>query len=372
MRIHVVAPGGIGRAEDNADVPALCALVAQLAERHDVTAILLFQYPGACAYERLGARIINLGSLPFTPGRAGPWLRRVRLRRLLSGAPPPDVVHAFWIGAASNLALAHAAARRAPCVVSVAGGELIALEDIGYGGARTAEGREAAARAFADAHAVCVGCEESLARVPATCSRQLLAPLYPDTAAFQRGPGAVPQGPGHILTVSNINPVKDPETLLRAFAIAARRVPNAHLTWCGLDTLDGATQRLAASLGIGDRVTFTGLLRYEELPRHYHAAQVYVQASRHEGQGVAVCEAAAAGLAVVGSDTGILRDLAAAGGALAVPPRAPEALGEALVQLLEDTALRAGITGKATAWAAAHTARHTAQAIESLYASLLG
>lgn len=371
MRIHLITPGGLSRPGEHADIPVLCELTARLAREHDVTAILLRQYPGPCEYSRFGARIINLGAVPRGLGRVATWWRGRRLAALLGDAPAPDIVHAFWIGPSSDLAFSHPTAGGAKRLVTTMGGELIALDDIGYGGMRTRQGRAAAARSFARADAVVALCEESLERVPATVKRRVLLPLYPDIAPHRRAPASPPGEPGHVLTVSNINRIKDPETMLRAFAYVAGRVPGARFTWCGIDTLNGSAQRRAGELGIADRVFFAGAQIYEALPARYHAAQVYLQASRNEGQGVAVCEAAAAGLAIVGTDTGILRALAAAGGALAAPVGDHEALGEALVRALTDAELRGQLGEKAAAWATTRTADHTAQAVESLYEELL-
>lgn len=370
MHIHLISPGGIGRPGDNNDVPVLCELTARLAKRHDVTAILLRQFPAPCEYTRLGARIINLGAIPTGLNRVATWWHRRRLAAFLRGTPAPDIVHAFWIGPASDLALAHPTARHAPRLASILGGELLALHDIAYGGLRTRQGRASAARAFAHADAILALCEETLERVPATVKYRGLSPLYPDIAPHRRTPDSPPSEPGHILTMSHINHIKDPNTMLRAFAHAAERVPNARFTWCGIDTLNGTAQRIAHDLGIADRVHFTGTQPYAALPGRYHAAQVYLQASRNEGQGVAVCEAATAGLALVGTHTGILRDLAAAGAALTAPIGDHEALGNALVRALTDASLRDALTQKAMAWTATRTADQTAQATEALYEEL--
>ena len=371
MRIHFITEGGLARDGENADLPFLCAIVKRLVVAHEVTVVTLRQYPQPCRYTRLGAQVINVGIAPRGFHRLEPALRRWRLWRALRGTPPPDIVHAFWIGAGSNLAFDHPTAGTAPRVVYNAGGELIALEDIAYGGMRHPGGRSAAARAFREADVLLTGCEEAYLRIPATAKQRKLLPLYPDTTLFRRDAAALAGQSGHVLTVANINRVKDPGTLLRAFAIAAERVPNARLTWCGLDTLNGEAQRLARDLGISERVRFAGLVPYEELPAYYHEAQVYLQSSRHEGQGVAVCEAAAAGLALVGTEVGILRDLATRRCALAVPPQDPQALGETLAHVLTKPDLRAELRRNAATWAATHTVEETVHGLETLYKDLI-
>lgn len=371
MQLHLIAPGGFSRDGENAGIPALQAVARHLADRHDVTVVVLRQYAAPCDYTHGNVRVLNLGTVPRALRVGQSVTRRVRLRRFLRGTPPPDIVHAFWIGAPSDLALRYPAAGSVPRVVSVAGGELVAFPDIAYGGLLTRVGRLQADRAFARADALLAGCEESLARIPQRegVPRRVI-PLYPETAALL-GARAAAREVKQLLTVSNINEIKDPDTLLRAFALLAAEDPELRLTWCGLDVLDGRAQALAKTLGVLDRVHFAGLILPDALPDYYHRAALYVQASRHEAQGVAVCEAAAAGCPIIATDTGIARDLAARGAARVVAPRDPAALAEGLRSLLNDAAQRARLAENAEAWAAQRSATHTAQALEALYRQLL-
>ena len=58
-----------------------------------------------------------------------------------------------------------------------------------------------------------------------------------------------------------------------------------------------------------DCVTFHGAVRHEMLPAWYHAADLCVLSSRHEGQELVTLEAAACRRATVGTAVGILPDL---------------------------------------------------------------
>ncbi|HEX7709160.1 MAG TPA: glycosyltransferase, partial [Thermoanaerobaculia bacterium] len=60
-------------------------------------------------------------------------------------------------------------------------------------------------------------------------------------------------------------------------------------------------QDLAASLGVADRVRFTGIFEESEKPDLYNLADVYVMPSRGEGFGFVFLEAMACGLPVIGS-----------------------------------------------------------------------
>ena len=76
------------------------------------------------------------------------------------------------------------------------------------------------------------------------------------------------------------------------FVEAARALPDVRFTFAG-KWLDGSVDELRARAG--DNVEFTGWLSDEDLHATYRRAAVYVQASRHEGFGLAVAEAMLAG-----------------------------------------------------------------------------
>jgi glycosyltransferase involved in cell wall biosynthesis len=76
------------------------------------------------------------------------------------------------------------------------------------------------------------------------------------------------------------------------FVEAARQLPDVRFTFAG-KWLDDSVGELRARAG--DNVQLTGWLSDEDLHAAYRRAAVYVQASRHEGFGLAVAEAMLAG-----------------------------------------------------------------------------
>jgi glycosyltransferase involved in cell wall biosynthesis len=99
-------------------------------------------------------------------------------------------------------------------------------------------------------------------------------------------------------------------------------------------------QALAESLGIGDAVRFLGWRR--DLATVYAATDVCVLTSRNEGTPVALIEALAAGIPVVSTDVGGVKDVVtdAALGRLA-PDGDVEMLARLAIEALADDALRA-------------------------------
>jgi glycosyltransferase involved in cell wall biosynthesis len=135
----------------------------------------------------------------------------------------------------------------------------------------------------------------------------------------------------------------------------------------GEDTLRGDVQSRAQRAGLGAHVRFRGFVPPEELAPLYRSAHLHVVSSRYESQGVAVLEAAAAGLPTVGTAVGLLPSLAPRAACCVAPGDAP-GLARAICALLEDGARREAMGAAAQAFARAHDVRWTAGAFERIYA----
>ena len=159
--------------------------------------------------------------------------------------------------------------------------------------------------------------------------------------------------------------------LLAAFARVAAREDDVTLDCAGEDTLSGEIQAHAVALGLGARVRFHGFVPNDELAALYRGAHLHVVSSRYESQSVAVLEAAAAGLATVGTAVGLLPALAPDAASIGAPGDAA-ALADAVVRLLGDAAGRAAMGARAQAFARAHDARFTASAFEATYERVAG
>jgi glycosyltransferase involved in cell wall biosynthesis len=127
---------------------------------------------------------------------------------------------------------------------------------------------------------------------------------------------------------------KAPDVLLKAFAMAARRVPQSRLVIVGSGPLDGSLRSLAEGQGIGERVLWLGERDGKAvLP----AFDLFAIASRKEGLPYVVLEALAAGLPILATASAGVELLVRHGGnGLIVPPDRPELLAAALGDLLSD------------------------------------
>lgn len=145
-----------------------------------------------------------------------------------------------------------------------------------------------------------------------------------------------------VLFLGRLHYKKRPDVLIRAFRALCADVPGAHLVLAGRG--DGAyvesLRKLAASLGIQDRVLFTGILKGEAVREAYRAASVFALPSWQENFGLAVVEAMAAGCPVVVSDhIDLAPDIREARAGLVAPPE-PEETASAILSLLRDEGAR--------------------------------
>lgn len=366
MRIALILPGGVGRDGVRLVIPALLDLVGELAAAHELLVVALEQEDAPAAYALRGARVVCLGRAPLG----------VRLARLLAVLRPlrPAAIHSFWLGTTSTLATLAGHALGAPVVASLGGGELVGLPAIGYGGRLSLRSRLHTALALRAARAVTAGSAYALGPLRPLRRDARWLPLGATAPAEQAAPPPGP--PWRLLHVASINRVKGPLVLLDAVA-AARADLRKHtghpepltLDWVGLDVLDGAAQARAAELGLADVVRFHGWQPHAEVLRHCRDAHLYLQASFHESQGVAVCEAAAAGVPTVGTAVGLVAELAPRA-AVAVPVGDVAALGRAIGAALCDEERRTALGRAARRWALAHDARWTADQFTQIYARL--
>ena len=314
MRIGLITPG-FSASERDWCIPAVLDLVRVLAERDDVTVFAL-RYPhrrepytvhGAAVFPTGGGQGHGLARLPILL-RTMARIRREAKRR------PFDVLYALWAHEPGFVAVQAGRRSATPVMVSIMGGELTDLPEIGYGGERSRVNRWLTARALARADRVTVGSRylHRLAERRVPLEKLRLQPLGVDP---RFSPGSWPPdaprlgGDPTLLSVASLSPVKDHRTLLRAFAMVVRRLPEARLHLVGGGRLELEIRQWARRSGVTGRVELHGAIDHGRLADYYRQADVFVQSSRFESQGMAVLEAAACGCPVVGTAVGVLPEL---------------------------------------------------------------
>jgi glycosyltransferase involved in cell wall biosynthesis len=304
MNVGVIVPGFSADPTDWC-IPAVRHFARVLAGQDGVR-VFAVRYPyRADRYAIDGAEVIALGGARSRRGSL-PALWRRTLNAIASEhrQRPFDVLHAFWATESGLLAVIAGRRLRVPVLVSLAGGELVALRDIGYGDQLRASERVKIALALRLATRVAAG-SDYLLRIAHrhTTSEVAWLPLGVDTCMFQP---STAEPSRRLLHVGALTPVKDQFTLLDALA----RLPTGSVDIVGDGPLRTSLQAHAARLGLSERVCFVGHREHHELPAYYQSAAAFVQSSRHEAQGMVVLEAAASGRPVIGTCVGNMPELA--------------------------------------------------------------
>jgi glycosyltransferase involved in cell wall biosynthesis len=104
--------------------------------------------------------------------------------------------------------------------------------------------------------------------------------------------------------LGRIHPKKAPDILIRAFNTTLASDPAWHLVIAGPDETGwkNELEALAVSLGIANRITWTGMLKGIRKWGAFAAAEVFVLPSHQENFGIVVAEALACSLPVILSD----------------------------------------------------------------------
>jgi glycosyltransferase involved in cell wall biosynthesis len=368
MRIGLGVTGGVDRSGRERVTPCLLWLVERLARRHELHVFVLHYYPEPCSYPLLGATVHDIGRVSRPPGLRRMAQRR-RLSALIDAHGPFDVLHAYQ-GVPAIVAAPAARRRGIPLVASFESGELTSIDDIGYGLQRRWFDRRAIATVLREAARVTVPTAFMARQVPAGLSPAPVTIVATGVDANAFPLAARDQGPPwRLLRVASLSDVKDHVTLLAAFAHLVDRGLDVHLDIVGEDTMGGRVQALAGGR-LAARVTFHGFQPTDRLAAFYAQAHLHVVSSRHEAAPIVMLEAAAAGLATVGTAVGYAADWQP-DRAVAVPTRDPAALANAIAGLLQDPARRARIAAAAREWTLAHDADWTAAQFDAIYAAVV-
>jgi colanic acid/amylovoran biosynthesis glycosyltransferase len=171
-----------------------------------------------------------------------------------------------------------------------------------------------------------------------------------DTRMFQPasdstigGAPAERNGTLRVVSVGRIHWVKGYEFALQALAQVRRAGVDIHYTIIGHadDKARLSVLATARDLGLESSVHIHGTQSQSEIVATLRSADVFVLSSLSEGLSTATLEAMAVGLPVVVTDVGGMREAVTDGvHGFVVPPRDPEALAAAVLELAADDELR--------------------------------
>jgi teichuronic acid biosynthesis glycosyltransferase TuaC len=263
-------------------------------------------------------------------GSWGAWAApslALALRRLRRSFPF-DLVHAHYASPAGD------AVRRArigkPLVVSVHGGDVLAVAEDSPAGRRAVEGTLGSARlVLANSAAI----ERRCRALGASATR--VVHLGTDVPAARKPRES--RDP-RLVTVGHLVARKRHSDVLRALWLLRDSHPDVRWVVVGDGPERAPLGRLARELGLADRVELRGQLTPEQALEAAWDASLFVLPSIDEAFGVAYIEAMAGGVPAIGciGEAGPEEITAAGDGMRLVPPGDPEALAAELRALLDE------------------------------------
>jgi glycosyltransferase involved in cell wall biosynthesis len=262
----------------------------------------------------------------YQPGR---WPSPIKVVR---GVLRADLVFGWFASWHTFFPIILARLLRTPSVLVIGGFDTANMPDIGYGYQQGGLRRWASRQIMKRAGRLATNSRYSLSEIERN------TPIPPErvTVIHHGVPdpfGELPPQPKErlALTVGAINRGTLVQKGQLPFVEAASRLPDTRFVVVGR-WLDDAVDELRAHAS--DNVELAGWASDEELRDWYRRAAVYVQASRHEGFGLAVAEAMLAGCVPVAMDVTAMPEVVGDAGVL-ISSQAPDEVADGVRRALE-------------------------------------
>jgi glycosyltransferase involved in cell wall biosynthesis len=350
--VHVVRTlGRSGGMERN--LYRVVADTAQRGLRHEI--VLLSDFEDVIDFGEL-APVTRIVTAPNDPRLI------LALRRYLQDSRP-DVVHARNWGAWPDVAVARLLVRPRPALIfsyhGMEKGDAVSLK------------RKLAFRTLAAAtdriFAVSGPARELLRQDLGVRGAVDVIPNGVDAERFAPRVDPRPPGPLVIGAAGRLHPVKNFPLILDAVARLPEPLRDVRIRIAGEGPERADLEERARALRLGSHLELLG--HVEDVPSFLRSLDVFVLSSDLEANPNALLEALATGLPAVGTAAGGTVEVTDQGRvARLVPPRDPDALAQALADLLGDPEARARLGAAARAWILErYTRSRMMEAYEALY-----
>jgi glycosyltransferase involved in cell wall biosynthesis len=277
-----------------------------------------------------------------------------------------SAVHGLWIFAQGITAVIAGKFLHIPSLVSLPGGDVVYFPSIQYGSMSRPIKRMTVRWCIQNANHVIVltRYQKNILDAQGILPRDFsVIPFGVDPSFFTYSPHALVK-PLQFIFIGNLNRVKDPFTLVKAFSFLSRTF-DCRLSIIGADILNGAVQKYAQDLGVDDKIQWKGKIPYEKVPGELHHSDFLLLTSWYEGEAVVVMEAFASGVVVVGTNVGLLADIGDE--RVMVSPEDAEGLVKKIERLLDHPEHLSDIRLRNRAFAEEHTCEWTCTKHKKIY-----
>lgn len=367
-RIALFAASAVGGGKHGQGAPVLVGLFERLSHHYEIVLYSFTRVKAASAPDAICVR--KLSGLPLPAG-----LKHLLLlvRSLADHIRNPyHLIFSVSVYPNGIFALLMARLVRRKILVQLIASEAVRLEEFGCG--QLVKKWPRRVTWFVCRHAdLLVTVADFQRRVAVTTLRTKRAiemlPLRIDPGHFNFN-SKVLAYPIQFVHVAYYSPLKDQDTLFRAFALVASKI-ECTLTVVGDGFETQEVTDLLGQLGIVSKVTLAGFVPHSDLHAHYNRSHVLLHTARFETGCAVIQEAMASGVAVCGTDVGLLADLGNRH-AMVAPAGNPEQLAEQILSLVNDPVAYRRMTTEAYGWICRHSATWAANNYHHFIADQIG
>ena len=199
-----------------------------------------------------------------------------------------------------------------------------------------------------------------------------LSPFSPEVEPLPRTPLGFDVNDIILVYAGRLGPEKNLPFLLRAFAGTAKAYDNIGLLVLGDGPERENLEDRVRHMGIANRVKFTGLVAYEDIPRYLATADAFVTASVTEVHPLTVIEAMASGLPVLGIQSPGVGDIVETGiNGILAPEEDVAVFTAKMVKLVTDCEMRQKMSEQARIAARNYDIQRTTKLLLDHYQQLV-
>lgn len=368
MRVALFS-NGFPEKPDGNYTPAVIDTLLRLSESHE---IWVFALGGMQPAEEKSYRFHRLHVVATGPLAAVqlPWkaLKLLRDALRLHREEPFHLAHGLWhVG--GLLATIFGKLAKCRVLLSMLGGEVVRVPAHDYGVIAKPHWQWILRRCLAQADAITTGSKYYYSKVaefaPAAKARIVLAPLGVDSAAIPLR-NQEPNAEWRLLNVAALQTVKNiPQVLQTVGQLQSR---SWHLTIAGIGPLETELRGEIVRRGLENHVYLAGWQPERLFKQQIRRYDLLISLSTHEAQGMAMIEAAAAGLPILATRVGVADELAALGAAIVFVDSTQTAFAALQYCLQNLQALQQQARTATAKVRAQYDLSHTIRRFEDLYA----
>jgi glycosyltransferase involved in cell wall biosynthesis len=360
-RLAIWTHGGIGGGYYSQGQPCIQELVIRLSDQYEIEVYSLF--PANDDFVAGSFKIFSLNKKIKWNIFRWSYLIQKFLRRHFSSRY--QILYAFWGYPSGPLVVLLSRLFGCESVIHLQGGDSACIPELDYGVLCNPIKKKACMWAYANASTlICLTNFQKDNLLKLGITREILViPYGPDTRVFTFANGKFQTDVVKFIHIANHTPVKDQKMLLDTF-VRINNKQKSHLKIIGFDALKGQIKRYAHQLGLKTTIEFIEPVPHHKIADYLAEADVILQTSLYEGQGIAMAEAAACGVLLAGTRVGLLSDLGDEAGILSSVGNSTELSNKILLALSQKELLQNCID-RSHQWIEDHDAEWTLRSIKS-------